>query len=84
MSVNYQFSRFSDGSVVMADAMHRIAPKIVDYRDYAREQSALSQEAFEEGRLLHGRALPPVRGVLHVSWGRSEGAGAATVRAHHA
>jgi pimeloyl-ACP methyl ester carboxylesterase len=38
----------------MVDAMHKIAPRIVDYRDFTRELSALSREAYGEGRLLHG------------------------------
>jgi pimeloyl-ACP methyl ester carboxylesterase len=54
VSVNYQLNRFSDGSAVMIEAMRRIAPKIVDYRDYTRELSALSEEAFAQGRALHG------------------------------
>jgi alpha-beta hydrolase superfamily lysophospholipase len=54
VSINYQLNRFSDGSPAMVEAMRKVAPKIVDYRDYTRELSALSREAYERGRLLEG------------------------------
>jgi pimeloyl-ACP methyl ester carboxylesterase len=54
ISVNFQLNRFSDGSAEMVDAMRFVAPRIKDYRDYTREISQLSHEAYEDGRLLHG------------------------------
>jgi alpha-beta hydrolase superfamily lysophospholipase len=54
VSLNYQLNRFCDGSATMLDAMRKVAPKIVDYRDFTRELSTLSREAYREGRLLHG------------------------------
>lgn len=54
VSVNYQLNRFSDGSPMMIDAMRRVASKIVDYRSYIRELGALSNEAYADGRSLHG------------------------------
>jgi pimeloyl-ACP methyl ester carboxylesterase len=53
-SVNFQLNRFSDGSAEMVESMRSVAPRIKDYRDYTRELSRLSDEAFEDGRLLHG------------------------------
>jgi pimeloyl-ACP methyl ester carboxylesterase len=54
LSVNFQLNRFSDGSAQMVEAMRAVAPRIRDYRDYTREISRLSCEAYEDGRLLHG------------------------------
>jgi pimeloyl-ACP methyl ester carboxylesterase len=54
VSVNFQLNRFSDGSAEMVEAMRTVAPRINDYRDYTREISRLSSEAYEDGRLLHG------------------------------
>ena len=54
VSVNFQLNRFSDGSIEMVEAMRSVAPRIKDYRDYTREISRLSCEAYEDGRPLHG------------------------------
>jgi pimeloyl-ACP methyl ester carboxylesterase len=54
ISVNFQLNRFSDGSAEMVEAMRRAAPRITDYRDYTREISRLSREAYEDGRVLQG------------------------------
>ena len=53
-SVNFQLNRFSDGSTEMVEAMRSAAPLIGDYRDYTRELDRLSDEAYADGRLLHG------------------------------
>lgn len=54
ISLNFQLNRFSDGSAQMVEGMRSVAPHIKDYRDYIREISRLSDEAYEDGRLLHG------------------------------
>ena len=54
VSVNYQLNRFSDGSAQMVAEMRGVAACIHDYRDYVRELSALSEQAFAHHRPLHG------------------------------
>lgn len=53
VSVNYQLNRFSDGSAQMVAEMRGVAARINDYRDYVRELTALSQQAFAQNRPLH-------------------------------
>jgi hypothetical protein len=54
VSVNHQLNRFSDGSAKVVAEMRGVAARIHDYRDYVRELTALSQQAFAHDRPLHG------------------------------